>query len=89
MSFAAPTCALIAPMGPLRTDETGCILPSDHEGPHRCTDNHGNSWEWETDWSCECDNSCDGDWCILMWEVEPQNASRNDFTPREKWPVRS
>lgn len=37
-------------------DETGCLLPQGHNGPHRCKEKHGRIVEWEYDFDCGCDD---------------------------------
>lgn len=51
-------------------DENGCIRPDTHDGPHLFLDEDGVEWEWETDWSCECEHcmSAEGDYCTIYWK---------------------
>jgi hypothetical protein len=50
-------------------DDDGCVLPSNHEGPHEFVARDGESWQWETDLSCECEwcMKCEGDYCTTYW----------------------
>jgi len=65
------SCGIMAGGLPPLRDMTGCQLPDDHGGPHRFIGSDGRTYEWETDLDCECDNSCDGDWCFTYWEAKP------------------
>lgn len=58
-------------------DESGCRLPSGHDGPHEFTDPGGGVWLWETDWSCGCEHCLDdeGDLCTVYWPKRPDGAS--------------
>lgn len=51
------------------SDKTGCVLPDGHEGPHECRDEHGRSWNWETDLECGCEHCSqdEGDYCTTYW----------------------
>lgn len=58
------------------TDDTGCQLPSGHDGPHEFSDLGGKVWQWETDWSCCCEHCRDdeSDQCSFYWPKKPGNA---------------
>ena len=51
-------------------DTEGCRLPIGHDGPHEFVSTSGRVFEWENDWSCDCDecSSEDGDQCYVYWE---------------------
>lgn len=36
------------------TDQTGCLLPEGHEGPHLCKSKYNGFVEWEYDFDCNC-----------------------------------
>jgi len=63
-------CGIIATDMTCLRDTTGCILANNHDGRHRFVGSNGRTYEWETDMDCECDNSCDGDWCFTYWETK-------------------
>lgn len=54
-------------------DVIGCHLPIGHDGPHEFVSTNGDTYRWETDWSCDCDEckKDDGDLCYLYWPVIP------------------
>jgi hypothetical protein len=56
-------------LGGVPDDVTGCRLPHGHDGPHEFTDARGKVWQWETDWSCDCEHclQCEGDYCEIYW----------------------
>lgn len=68
-------CAILCPSydGAGPKDSTGCKLPIGHDGPHEFTASNGDTYQWETDWSCNCDEcmSEDGDQCFLYWLKSP------------------
>lgn len=35
-------------------DETGCLLPEGHKGPHQCNTKYTGFIAWEIDWDCGC-----------------------------------
>lgn len=57
-------------------DDTGCVMPERHAGPHEFVCRYGRRIRWETDWACDrCDEDrCDGDWCAIWWEVPPPDG---------------
>lgn len=54
-------------------DKTGCHLQQGHDTPHEFHGVDGKTWQWETDFSCDCDhcNECEGDYCSIYWEKKP------------------
>ena len=54
-------------------DMSGCELPDGHAGPHEFKDKHGKSWQWETDFDCQCEHCLqyEGDYCTTYWRKEP------------------
>lgn len=50
-------------------DKHGCILPNNHDGPHKFLDEDGQKWAWETDLNCSCEHciKADGDYCADFW----------------------
>lgn len=58
-------------------DKQGCLLPDDHEGPHEFVASDGITYQWETDFECECDHcmSGEGDYCTLFWP-KPSHAKK-------------
>lgn len=52
-------------------DETGCILPDGHDGPHEFISAEGRRFQWETDLECTCEHCMEaiGDYCTIYWEV--------------------
>lgn len=57
-------------------DESGCMFPVGHQGPHQFRDPDGTLWQWETDWECDCDNcrQNDGDFCAVYWSLPNERA---------------
>lgn len=57
-------------VGSYPTDDNGCILPDHHDGPHLFLDENGVQWEWETDWTCDCEHcmAFEGDYCTIYWK---------------------
>jgi len=51
-------------------DPEGCLLPHGHEGPHEFRQANGKIWQWETDWSCNCEHcqEGEGDYCTIYWQ---------------------
>lgn len=71
------TCDILMPhFGPGPHDANGCHLARGHAGRHECVATNDRTYEWETDWECDCD-SCreaedgDGDYCIIYSEKQP------------------
>lgn len=58
------------------TDRSGCHLPRGHVEPHEFKATDGRTYQWETDWACNCE-SCrdaengDGDYCTIYSEKQP------------------
>ena len=52
-------------------DNTGCLKPEGHAGPHEFISQDDRHYAWETDWSCTCSEclSDDGEMCAIYWEV--------------------
>jgi len=52
-------------------DQSGCILPWGHDGPHEFTDPYGQHWRWETDLGCTCSHCMhgSGDFCATYWAI--------------------
>jgi len=61
------TCSILFPRySPIEPqDATGCTLPIGHDGPHEFVTTGGEVYQWETDWSCGCEECVkdDGDMC--------------------------
>jgi len=72
------TCAILftAYAGGDPKDSNGCHRPSGHEGPHEFVADNGTMYQWETDWSCDCEHcqGDDGDWCTVYWPATTQGA---------------
>lgn len=51
-------------------DKNGCHLPNGHAEPHEFIAEGGATYQWETDWACDCDHCmrCEGDYCTIYWE---------------------
>lgn len=66
---------LFGPYEPGIHDHQGCHLAIGHLGPHEFVAQDGTTYQWETDWDCECEDCMngDGDFCSIYWRV---NASR-------------
>lgn len=62
-------------------DPEGCVLPMGHEGPHEFVSTDGSRWQWETDWSCDCEHcmQCQGDYCTVYWPVVQESPQRGLF----------
>jgi hypothetical protein len=63
------------------TDDNGCRLPSGHAGPHEFIAKDGLTYQWETDWECDCEHcrSGDGDYCTVYWtasEFRPTKSAQ-------------
>jgi hypothetical protein len=66
-------CGILHVGGPAYpTDNDGCLLAVDHEGPHEFLDPRGQRWLWETDLECGCEHCmrCEGDYCTIYWRKE-------------------
>lgn len=61
-------------------DPHGCHLPDGHGEIHEFTTPEGRVYQWETDWECDCDHCqlCEGDYCMIYWEVDPRKAIKPD-----------
>ncbi len=51
------------------TDHKGCHLPRNHAEPHEFVATDGRTYQWETDWECDCDHcmKAEGDYCTTYW----------------------
>lgn len=62
-------CGIIHDFCSAPKDEHGCLLPSNHKGPHEYS-SFGRIYQWETDMDCDCEHCvlAGGDYCTLYWE---------------------
>ena len=51
-------------------DTEGCLLPTEHDGPHEFVAPNGQHWLWETDMECDCEHcmQLEGDYCTIYWK---------------------
>lgn len=58
-------------------DEQGCHLEVGHDGPHEFIAKNGDTYRWETDWGCDCEECKSGDdWCTIYWKHEQQKGEQ-------------
>jgi hypothetical protein len=69
-------CGILNYDAPLVKDVAGCRLPVGHGGPHEFIGSDGATYQWETDWNCDCEHcaSAEGDYCTIYWCVAPVEA---------------
>ena len=63
-------------------DATGCTLEIGHDGPHEFVTPEGETYQWETDWECGCEECMkeDGDMCYL-YGIKTPNAKLTSGAP--------
>lgn len=60
-------------------DQCGGTLSAGHHESHEFVATDGQTWQWETDFACNCE-SCiegDGDYCITYWTKPESGSSAN------------